>query len=62
MWGDRVYVTTAVNAGRFKAPSTGIYGNDDAADLTKQGLSDDEVLKRVVARDIELASESEDVS
>jgi outer membrane protein assembly factor BamB len=62
VWGDRVYVTTAVNAGRFKAPSTGIYGNDYAAELTKQGLSDDEVLKRVVARDIELASESEDVS
>lgn len=62
VWGDRVYVTTAVNAGRFKAPSTGIYGNDYAAELKKQGLSDDEVLKRVVARDIELASESEDVS
>ena len=62
VWGDRVYVTTAVNAGRFKAPSTGIYGNDYAAELTKQGLSDEEVMKRVVARDIELASESEDVS
>ena len=62
VWGDRVYVTTAVNAGRFKAASTGIYGNDYAEELTKQGLSDDEVMKRVVARDIELASESEDVS
>src|SRR5262245_5818626 len=62
VWGDRVYVTTAVNAGRFKAPSTGIYGNDYAAQLKEQGLSDDEILKRVVARDIELASESEDVS
>jgi outer membrane protein assembly factor BamB len=62
VWGDRVYVTTAVNAGRFKAPSTGIYGNDYAAELQKQGLSDDEIMKRVVARDIELASESEDVS
>ena len=62
VWGDRVYVTTAVNAGGFKAASTGIYGNDYAAELQKQGLSDDEVMKRVVARDIELASESEDVS
>ena len=61
-WGDRVYVTTAVNAGGFKAASTGIYGNDFAAKLKKQGLSDDEILKRVTARDIELASESEDVS
>ena len=62
VWGDRVYVTTAMNAGGFKAASTGIYGNDYAAELTKQGLSDDEVMKRVVARDIELASESEEVS
>ena len=62
VWGDRVYVTTAVNAGSFKAASTGIYGNDYAAELKKQGLSDDEILKRVTARDIELASESEDVS
>jgi outer membrane protein assembly factor BamB len=62
VWGDRVYVTTAVNAGRFKAPSTGIYGNDYADELQKQGLSDDEVMKRVVARDIELASESDEVS
>ena len=62
VWGDRVYVTTAVNAGRFKAASTGIFGNDYVAELSKQGLSDDEVMKRVVARDIELASESEEVS
>jgi outer membrane protein assembly factor BamB len=62
VWGDRVYVTTAVSVGRFKAPSTGIYGNDYAAELQKHGLSDDEVMKRVVARDIELASESEEVS
>lgn len=61
VWGDRVYVTTAVNSGAFKAASTGIYGNDYAAELKKQGLSDDEILKRVTARDIELASESEDV-
>ena len=62
VWGDRVYVTTAVNAGAFKAASTGIYGNDYVAELSKQGLSDDEILKRVTARDIELASESDEVS
>jgi outer membrane protein assembly factor BamB len=62
VWGDRVYLTTAVNAGAFKAASTGIYGNDYAAELKKQGLPDDEILKRVVSRDIELASESEEVS
>ena len=58
VWGDRVYLTTALNTGAFKAASTGIYGNDYAAELSKQGLSDEEITKRVVARDIELASES----
>ncbi len=62
VWGDRVYVTSAVNAGRFKAPSTGIFGNDYAAELTQQGLSDEEVGKRVIARDIELTDEAEEVS
>jgi outer membrane protein assembly factor BamB len=62
VWGDRVYVTTAVNTGGFKAASTGIYGNDYAAELKRQGLSDDEILKRVVARDIELTGEAEEVS
>src|SRR5436190_6802016 len=39
VWGSRVYVTSAVNAGGFKEPATGIYGNDYAADLQAQGLS-----------------------
>src|SRR4051812_36816370 len=39
VWGDRVFVTSAVSAGKFKEPSTGIYGNDYAADLQRQGLS-----------------------
>jgi outer membrane protein assembly factor BamB len=62
VWRDRVFVTSAVNSGRFKVGSKGIYGNDYAAELAKQGLSDEEVLKRVVARDIELSSEAEEVS
>lgn len=62
VWGDKVFLTAAINvAGEFKEPSTGIYGNDYAAELASQGLSDDEVLNRVVARDIELSSEAEDV-
>jgi outer membrane protein assembly factor BamB len=61
VWGDRVYVTSAVNAGGFKQPSTGIYGNDYVAELTKQGLPPEEVNKRVIARDIELANEVTDV-
>jgi outer membrane protein assembly factor BamB len=57
-----VFVTTAVNDGAFKAPSTGIFGNDYAAELAKSGLSDDEVVKKVVTRDIELTSDTGEVS
>jgi len=62
VWRDRVFLTTAVNDGAFKAPSTGIFGNDYAAELAKQGLSDEEIVKRVVNRDIELTSDTGEVS
>jgi len=62
VWRDRVFVTSAANAGAFKAPSTGIFGNDYVAELTKQGLPPEEVNKRVIARDIELADEATEVS
>src|SRR5262245_17151883 len=62
VWNGRVFVTTAVNPGAFKAPSTGIFGNDYAAELERQGLSDAEIVKRVVGRDIELTAESGAVS
>jgi outer membrane protein assembly factor BamB len=58
VWGDQVIVTSALSPGAFKPPSPGIYGNDYAADLARQGLSSDEVLKRLVARDIELTAEA----
>lgn len=61
VWGSRIFVTAAINAGAFKAPSTGIYGNDYAAELTAQGLSPEEVMKRVTNRDIELSAEATDV-
>ncbi len=61
LWGDRVFLTTAISPGAFKAPSTGIFGNDYAAELEKQGLSEAEILKRVVNRDIELTGESGDI-
>ena len=60
-WNDLVYVTSAISPGAFKAPSTGIFGNDYAAELSKQGLSEDEVVKKVVSRDIELTAESGDI-
>ncbi len=60
-WDNTVFVTSAISPGAFKAPSTGIFGNDYAADLAKQGLSDDEVVKRVVSRDVELTTESGEI-
>ncbi len=62
VWGDRVFVTSAVNANAFKAPGKGIFGNDYAAELEKQGLSEADIVKKLVNRDIELASESGDIS
>ena len=61
VWRDRVFVTSAVNSGEFKQPSPGIYGNDYAAELEKQGLSEAEIVKRVVGRDIELTGEAGEV-
>ncbi len=61
LWGERIFLTTAVSAGEYKQPSPGIYGNDYAAELYQQGLTDEEVMAKVVARDIELASETEEV-
>jgi outer membrane protein assembly factor BamB len=58
VWGDQVFVTTAVSPGAFKQPSPGIYGNDYAADLLKSGASESEMLEKVMARDVELPKES----
>ena len=60
-WDDQVFVTSAISPGAFKAPQTGIFGNDYVAELSKQGLSDDEVVKKVIARDIELTNESGEI-
>lgn len=53
--GDRVFVTAAVNEGESKLPEAGIdYSNKYVAELMKQGLSQEEVEKRVMERDFEL--------
>lgn len=52
--GDRVFLTTATTDGPSKTPQIGTdFSNDYIAELTKQGLSDDEVLARLNERDIE---------
>ncbi len=55
-------MTSAISTdGAFKEPSKGIFGNDYAAELSAQGLSDEEVLARVVSRDIELSKETQSI-
>jgi outer membrane protein assembly factor BamB len=60
-WNNTVFVTSAISPGAFKAPSTGIFGNDYVAELMKQGLPEEEVNKRVISRDIELTGESGEI-
>jgi outer membrane protein assembly factor BamB len=61
VWGDTVFVTSAISSRPFKQPSPGIYGNDYVAELQAQGLSMDEIMRRVQARDNETSEESGDV-
>ena len=56
--GGKVYVTTVTTEGKSKPPQIGTeYSNEYAAELMKQGLSQQEVLERLTARDIELPKE-----
>jgi len=56
--GNRVYLTTVVTDGKSKSPQIGTeYSNEYVAELQKQGLPMQEVVKRVTERDIELPHE-----
>jgi len=59
---DTVFVTSAVSAKAFKAPSTGIFGNDYIAELQQQGLSGEEIMKRLRDRDLEGPEESGEIA
>ncbi len=61
VWGDQVFVTTAISSKEFKQPSPGIYGNDYVAELQKQGLSEDQIMEKLRQRDLESPQESGDV-
>jgi outer membrane protein assembly factor BamB len=58
VWGDQVIVTTAISPGAFKQPSPGIYGNDYVAELQAAGASQEEIMAKLRARDIESPDES----
>ena len=56
--GGKVYITTVTTDGKSKQPQTGTeYSNEYVAELQKQGLPIEEILKRVTERDIELPHE-----
>src|SRR4026209_59140 len=56
--GGRIFLTTATTEGKSKPPQIGTeYSNEYVAELMKQGLSQEQVLERVTARDIELPKE-----
>jgi outer membrane protein assembly factor BamB len=56
--GGKVYVTTVTTEGKSKPPQTGTeYSNEYAAELQKQGLPMQEIVKRLTERDIELPNE-----
>ena len=56
--GGKVYITTVTTDGKSKPPQTGTeYSNEYVAELQKQGLPMEEVIKRVTERDIELPNE-----
>jgi hypothetical protein len=56
--GKSVFLTTVITDGKAKQPQTGVdYSNDYVAELEKQGIKGDELMKRLNQRDFELPSE-----
>ena len=53
VWGRQVFVTSAVSAGSFMTPSTGIFGMELYNEALREGLSAEEAMARVSARDVE---------
>jgi outer membrane protein assembly factor BamB len=54
----KVYLTTVTTEGKSKQPQTGTeYSNEYAAELQKQGLPIQEIMKRLNERDIEMPNE-----
>ncbi|HWS54319.1 MAG TPA: PQQ-binding-like beta-propeller repeat protein [Pyrinomonadaceae bacterium] len=56
--GGRVYVTAVATEGKSKPPQIGTeYSNEYAAELLKQGLTMEQVVEKLKARDIEMPNE-----
>ena len=53
--GNQVFVTTVTTEGDSKEPQTGVnYSNEYVEELSKQGLSEEEIERKVMERDFEL--------
>src|SRR5688572_30783404 len=61
VWGDTVFVTSAISRKPFKKPTPGLYGNEYIAELRAQGLSNEEISRRSYERDNESAEEATEV-
>ena len=61
IWEGTVYITSAIGAKAFKQPSPGLYGNDYIAELRKQGVPQEEINRRVRARDNESTEEAGEI-
>ena len=61
VWGNTVFVTSAISSKPFKKPTPGLYGNEYIAEMSAQGLSDEEITKRAQARDNELTAEADEI-
>jgi outer membrane protein assembly factor BamB len=56
--GERVFLTAAVTEGVSKKPQVGTeYSNEYAAELSKQGLSEKQIMDKINERDFELPNE-----
>jgi outer membrane protein assembly factor BamB len=62
VWGDTVFITSGISSKPFKKPTTGLYGNDYIAELSAQGLSNEEIMRRVRQRDNESPDESDEIA
>ena len=61
VWGDTVFVTSGISGRPFKQPTPGLYGNDYIAELSAQGLSREEINRKVRERDNEAPEESDEI-
>ncbi len=58
VFAGKVFVTSVVTDGKSKAPQTGTdYSNAYVAELSQQGLSEEEIISKVNERDFELPDE-----